>query len=519
MEEVNRNTAAFNRPTTPLNPPRLRQPKRKGWVWIPLTLAIGALVVVAGFLQSRAHRSNVKPPELPPARAMVSNNVPSPAELSRAFRDVIKNVKDAVVFINVVEAPASGDQPESPFGIPMPEGRRREGAGSGFIATEDGYILTNNHVIRNASNITVTLADGRRYDAKVVGKDVESDIAVVHIDASGLPVARLGNSDDVQQGDWVLALGSPFGLQQTITAGIISATGRELGASQFNRYLQTDAPINPGNSGGPLVDMEGEVIGINTLIVTGNQSFFGQSGNVGIGFAIASNAVRDVFGKLVSVGKVSRGYLGVLVEEVTEGRAHAAGVEPDSGVFVREVPDPGSPAGKAGIRAGDIITTFNDKKVKMPRELTDLVAATPVGSQARVELIRAGQTQTVTVELVERPADLTQLRRNPENDNDDDSTPAPQKSRLGVLASTVTPGVAAQLRLQTASGALVMDVNRGSAADAAGIRHGDVIHKVDRTEIKTSEDLVRVVSELKPGQYQFEVEHKGKLIYPLVKLE
>src|SRR5205085_169951 len=257
------------------------------------------------------------------------------------------------------------------FGLPKPRvPQQREGAGSGFIATEDGYILTNNHVIRNASKIDVTLPDGRRFKAEVIGKDPATDIAVIHINTSGLPVARLGNS--------------------------------------------------------------------------------------GIGFAIASNAVRDVFGKLVTSGRVSRGYLGVQVVPLTEARAHVAGLEPDSAVFVSGVPDSNSPAGRAGIRAGDIITTFNDKKVRAPRELTDLVAATPVGSKARIEFLRDGQPQTATVELVERPDDLTARQANPENDgdgNDDQPQGGQSQGRLGVFTQTITPELAAQLRLQTQTGA------------------------------------------------------------------
>src|SRR5689334_18949161 len=327
MEEVNRN-AAFGRPTTPLTVPAARRPRSKKWMIVGLTLLVAALVVTVGLLQARAHRGLGKPPELPPSLAAVSNNAPSPAELSRSFREVIKSVKDAVVFIDVKETVSQSDAPEGFFGLPLPKGpQQREGAGSGFIATEDGYILTNNHVIPNASDIEVTLADGRKFNAEVVGKDAATDIAVIHIKAGGLPVARLGNSDDVQQGDWVLALGNPFGLQQTITAGIISATGRELGASQYNKYIQTDAPINPGNSGGPLVSMQGEAIGINTLIYTGGQSFLGQAGNIGTGFAIAPNAVRDVFGKLVTSSKASRGYLGVQVGPLTEENARSTGLE------------------------------------------------------------------------------------------------------------------------------------------------------------------------------------------------
>jgi serine protease Do len=269
--------------------------------------------------------------------------------------------------------------------------------------------------------------------------------------------------------------------------------------------------------------MQGEVIGINTLIYTGGPSFLGQGGNIGIGFAIASNAVRDVFGKLVTSGKVSRGYLGVLVGPLTDAAAHAAGLEPGSAVFVSAVPDPNSPAGKAGIRAGDIITAFNGEKVRAPRELTDKVAATPVGSKARVDYIRDGQPQTSTVELVERPEESTARQVQPPDDDGDggdgDNPGRPQQGRLGVLTQTVTPELATQLKLQNPSGALVVQVAPYSPAAQAGIQHGDVIHKVDRTEVKSSEELAKTISGLQPGKYQVMIERKGRVAYVEITLE
>jgi serine protease Do len=514
MENV-QDEQRFGQPASyPYAPPPKK--RRNGlWVWLGITATVAAAVIIVAIIQANNHNFGRRIPELPTSRASATSEQPSPAELSRSFREVVKSVKDSVVFINVVERVDGSDGEDSPFGFPMPGApRRREGAGSGFIATDDGYILTNNHVVNNATKINVTLADGRKYKAEVIGKDVETDIAVIKIEERGLPVAVLGDSEKVQQGDWVLALGSPFGLQQTLTAGIVSATGRELRDSQFNHYIQTDASINPGNSGGPLVDMQGEVIGINTLILTGGDF---SRGNIGIGFAIASNEARNVFEKLVRTGKISRGYLGVLVEELDDAKANALNLEAGKGVFVREVPDADSPAGKAGLKSKDVITAFNGKAVKLPRELTDLVAATPVGASARVDLIRDGSAQTVTVELAERPATINARATRPDQGPDDDDAAA--QAGLGIKAQSITPDVAQRLKLKTASGALVVSVDPGGPAADAGIRHGDVIHRIHRTEVKSVEDLSQAVKSLGKGQFMVEVERNGQSSFLTLTLE
>jgi serine protease Do len=489
--------------------------RRNGlWVWLGV-LTVAALVVAVAIIQAGNHRNSRNVPELPPSHAAISTDQPSPVELSRSFREVVKSVKDAVVFINIVERVEGRSDDDSPFGLPLPgQPRRREGAGSGFIATQDGYILTNNHVVNNATKINVTLADGRKYKADVVGTDAETDIAVIKIEERGLPVAVLGDSEKVQQGDWVLALGSPFGLQQTLTAGIVSATGRELRDSQFNHYIQTDASINPGNSGGPLVDMQGEVIGINTLILTGGEF---NRGNIGIGFAIASNEARHVFDKLVRGGKISRGYLGVLVVELDTTKASALGLDADTGVFVSGVPDANSPAGKAGIKSRDVITSFNGKPVKMPRELTDMVASTPVGSSARVEFIREGKPQSVTVELAERPSNLNARATVPDQDQEEGG-PVTQVT-LGIKAQTVTPDMAERMKLKTSSGVLVVAVDPNSPAADAGVRHGDVIHRIHRSEVKSVEDLSQIVKSLGKGEFMLEVERGGEIQFLTVTFD
>jgi serine protease Do len=508
-----RNNPEFS--TQPRIPEPWKQRHGARGAWIAVTFIVAALVVTVAIIQGAYHRSSRNVPVLPEPRKVATTSSLAPAELSLSFREVAKAVKPAVVYINIVENAASESSPDI-FGLPGPSiPRRREGAGSGFIVTEDGYILTNNHVVGNANKINVTLADGRKLKAEVIATDPETDIAVIRIDASGLPVAVLGDSDQVEQGDWVLAIGSPFGLQLTLTAGIVSATGRELRESTYNHYIQTDASINPGNSGGPLVNMQGEVVGINTMILTGGPL---SQGNIGIGFAIASNTARDVFKQLVRGGKVSRGYLGVLVTDLDEAKAHAVGLDPNAGVFVGEVPDPNSPAGKAGIRPRDVITAFNGKSVKAARELTDTVAATSAGQTAKVDFIRDGHAQSVNVELVERPKNIN-ARVTP-SEGGGENGPV-QQGRLGIQGRTITPELAEQmkLKLNVARGVFVASVRPGSPAGDAGVQHGDVIHSVDRTQVTTVEELAQAVKSLAPGDYLLEVERTGRTVFLTVTIE
>lgn len=495
-----------------------KQRRGAGGAWIAITFIVAALVVTVAIIQGAYHRRSGNVPELPEPRKVVSTN-PSPAELSTSFREVAKAVKPAVVYINIVETASSDSGQPNFFGLPGPSApRKREGAGSGFIVTEDGYILTNNHVVGNANKISVTLADGRKLNARFVNSDPETDIAVIKIEAAGLPIAVLGDSDALEQGDWVLALGSPFGLQQTLTAGIVSATGRELRESQYNHYIQTDASINPGNSGGPLVNMQGEVVGINTMILTGGPL---SQGNIGIGFAIASNSARDIFKQLVRGGSVTRGYLGVLVKDLDEAKAHAVGLEPKTGVWVEDVPEPNSPARNAGIKAKDVITAFDGKPVKAARELTETVAATPVGQSARVDFIRDGRPQSVNVQLAERPKNLNARAIPSDGGDEEDQGGSSQQGRLGIQGKTITPELIEQtkLKLKNPSGVLVATVQPGSPAADAGLMHGDVIHGFDRTAVKSVEELTQAVKSAKPGDYLLEVERGGRTIFPTVTIE
>jgi len=324
----------------------------------------------------------------------------SPAELSKAFINVAKKVKPAVVHINIVggvKQSASLDDLDEMAPLVPPSGQSlapvqqqspyaRRGTGSGVIISPDGYILTNNHVAGGASQIRVRLYDGREFTARRIGTDSETDLALVKIEAQNLPYATLGDSSRLEQGEWVIALGSPFGLEQTMTAGIVSATGRQFGGT-YDNYIQTDASINPGNSGGPLLNMNGDVIGINTMI------YSRSGGSEGIGFSVPSNTAKTVHEQLLRYGRVSRGYLGVTLQD-----SQTAG----GGATVAELTN-GGPASKAGLRDGDQIVEFDGKSVKSTKQLTEIVAYTQVGKTVGLKFVRDGREQSASITLAERP--------------------------------------------------------------------------------------------------------------------
>jgi serine protease Do len=439
--------------------------------------------------------------------------LPSPQDLSRTFINVAKQIKPAVVNIDVVEKTkrASIRMPE---GFPQIPGfsdtpRRQKGTGSGVVISSDGYILTNNHVAGDAEQINVKLSDGREFKAKLVGKDNETDLAVVKIDAQNLSFARLGNSDSLEQGEWVIALGSPFGLQQTMTAGIVSATGRDLGAGagQFTNYIQTDASINPGNSGGPLVNMQGEVVGINTLI-------FSQTGtSAGIGFAIPSNLATKVYAQLIKSGKVTRAYLGVFLQPVSPSLARTVGYTGTDGAVVNDLTTD-SPAARAGLRSGDVIVEFEGKHVTSPKQLTEIVADTPVGKSSVVKYVRDGKVETATISLGERPP------KQGEDDQVNQSEPEEQGGKLGASVSNVTPELARQLKLKVLTGVVIQNVQADSPAADAGLQRGDVIHRMNRVPVTNRQDFFRAMSALKGEKdLTLQVETNGQLRFVSVTLE
>jgi serine protease Do len=354
--------------------------------------------------------------------------------------------------------------------MPQQQPHRMQGSGSGVIISPDGYILTNNHVVDGAQEVTVTMADKQVHKARVVGRDPKTDLAVLKIDAKeSLPVAPMGNSTDLKVGEWVVAIGNPFGLGHTVTAGIVSAKGRVIGAGPYDDFIQTDAPINPGNSGGPLFNMQGEMVGINTAIVASGQ---------GIGFAIPVDLAKPLIPQLVKTGEVTRGFLGVSIQSVTPELAQAMKLEERQGALVSEVMA-GSPAAKAGIRQGDVIIGFNGTTVEDSHDLPAAVAKTPVGEEVTMTLRRDGKTHKVPVTVGKLPSEKT---------SSEEPSQAAQ-SQWGVQLQEVTPQMARQHGLADESGVMVVGVQPGSPAERAGLRSGDIIREVNRQPVKSVQEV------------------------------
>jgi serine protease Do len=424
-------------------------------------------------------------------------------QFSAAFESVAAKVNPSVVPIFSEQVMKTQD-PMSQFfgddffrrffgnqGSPGQQKQTVRSLGSGVIVSKDGYILTNNHVVDGSDKLTVQLQDKKKYTAKVVGRDPQTDIAVIKINADNLPVASLGNSDNVKVGQWVLAIGNPFNLMHTVTAGIISAKGRSsMNLADYEDFIQTDASINPGNSGGALADLDGNVIGINTAIYSPN-----GAGNVGIGFSVPINMAKNVMNSLIANGKVSRGYLGLVPQDIDDNLAKALNLKTTDGSLVGDVSS-GGPADKAGIKRGDIITAFNGTKVTSSTQLRNLVAAAKVGSSAKVELLRDGKDKEVAVTLAERPKDLNASN----NENDEGGSDEEQSSqKLGLSVQSLTAELARQLKYEGDRGVLVSSVTPGSAAEDAGIRRGDLIKEVNRKEVASVQEFNKAVKSIGKG--------------------
>ncbi len=383
--------------------------------------------------------------------------------------------------------------------------------GSGFIIDPSGLVVTNNHVIEDADQITVTLNDGTTLPAKLVGRDEKTDLALLRIHPRApLPFARLGDSDKARVGDWVMAIGNPFGLGSTVTAGIVSARNRDINAGPYDDFIQTDAPINRGNSGGPLFDMDGNVIGINSAI------FSPSGGSVGIGFSIPSNMVRDVIDQLRKYGQTRRGWIGVRIQQVTPDIAEGLGLAGATGALVAEV-TPGGPAARAGIRNGDIVTGFDGKPVPDSRTLPRVVADTPVGKAVKVDILRNRKKQTVTVVLARLA--------------EDDGTPAPRKpaapakpkySRLGLSLGIIDGNLRAKYHLGAkVSGVVVTDVDPDSPAGTQNFRPGDVIVEVQNQKVHTPDDVMKRIADDERAGRKVElmlVNRAGNLTFVAVRL-
>jgi serine protease Do len=427
-------------------------------------------------------------PLIPAGPAFAKAAPPDFVELAKKLKPAVVNISTTKV---VGQQQPSRRQQANPFGndpfedffekffqdVPRRPFKQR-GQGSGFIIG-DGYIFTNNHVVSGADEITVKLSDGREFKGQVKGADEKLDLALIRIDTKEtLPFAPLGDSDALEVGEWVMAIGNPFGLAQTVTAGIISAKGRWIGSGPYDDFLQTDASINPGNSGGPLFNARGEVIGINAAIVAGGQ---------GIGFAIPINMAKAVLSQLKETGKVTRGWLGVSVQPVTPELAASFGMKGEKGALVADVVKE-SPAEKAGLKVGDIILEFDGKPIKDMHELPRIAAVTPVGKKAVVKVLRSGKTLEKTV-IIERMIDGGEPARQD----------AAVQAKLGIVVADLTKELAARLRTNETRGVVVMEVKPGSAADDAGISQGDIIRQINATPVNDSKEYAKIVSTLRKG--------------------
>jgi serine protease Do len=374
--------------------------------------------------------------------------------------------------------------PFKDFFGPFEEGPSKEfkqrSLGSGFIIDKEGFIVTNNHVVEGADQIKVRLANDKEYEATVVGRDPKTDLALIKIEgAKDLVPLPVGDSDTQAVGTWVVAIGSPFGLEQTVTAGIVSAKGRIIGSGPYDDFIQTDASINPGNSGGPLVNMNGEVIGINTAIVASGQ---------GIGFAIPINMAKDIIAQLKSKGEVTRGWMGVGIQDLTPELAEYYKVKGETGVLVTQIFE-GDPADKAGIKANDIITAVNGEPVTSSRELSRRIAALGVGQKAEITIMRDGREKTVTVETAKRQDEQTLASKETENDD-----------KLGLSLQSLEPEMAARLGYdETEKGVLVTGVEGGSKADKAGVQQGDLVKEINRKPVTGMDDFRKQLNKVKKG--------------------
>jgi serine protease Do len=416
-----------------------------------------------------------------------------------SFVGVVKQVYSAVVNINTtttVKAPAYPMPFPGPFGSPfddffdrffgqMPREFKQRSLGSGVVISDDGFIITNSHVVEKADQIRVSILGGQTFDAKVIGKDKSTDIALIRIESNKpLPFAALGNSDALEIGEWVLAMGNPVGLDHTVTAGIISAKGRSLGLGGLEDFLQTDASINPGNSGGPLVNLQGKVVGINTAILANAQ---------GIGFAIPINIVRTFLPQLKSKGHIIRGWLGVSIQEITPEIRDAMGLGDIKGALVADVVK-GSPADQAAIQRGDIVTEFQGKPIDRYARLPLIVSSTPPGTIARLKIVRDGRIHTIKVRVGTFPEESKEEAQEKEPSN------GRTGSVLGMTLAPLTPEFAKRYDIEAEKGLVVLNVEPGSEADFIGIAPGDVILEIDKKPINSLDALETILRSKKGGE-------------------
>jgi len=462
------------------------------------------------------------------ALAEDSKGIDTLRQLGKAFASIAEKDSPAVVSIKANQAITqtySGPFGDSPFDDEFfeqffgrqfrrqqpqqqqrqPQQRKiiRPVQGSGFIVSKEGYILTNNHVVEDADKIMVTLMDGRELQAKLIGADPSTEVAVIKIDANDLHALELADSDTIEVGEWVIAIGNPFGLSHTVTVGIVSAKGRSgLGLSTYEDFIQTDAAINPGNSGGPLIDLDGKVVGINTAIV-------GSSGNIGIGLAIPINMAKSIYDQLVQKGKVVRGFLGVTIQDITPDLAESFKLKDTKGVIVPDV-SPDSAAAKAGLKAGDIITAFDDKPVEKAAEFQRRVAMKKPGSEVEITVLRDDKKQTLTAKLEERPSD-EQIAAN--------TTKEQASEKLGVTVQNLTDDLAKQFGFVGQKGVLVTDVESDSPAAMAGIQPGSLIQEVNRKSVESVKEFKEAVgAAAKEGKVMLRVRYEKSSIFVVLTI-
>jgi len=464
------------------------------FAWPALALATALTVVGAvprlGFSRDGAIWSERAPGSAPVAMTQAP-----------AWVEIAKTVKPAVVNVSVKgERKAEGPAEEFMQRFGKSPKRQVRGLGSGFVINADGYVVTNNHVVDGATEIRVKFSDGRELLGKVVGRDDKTDLALVKVEATGLPVLPMGDSSKLEVGEPVMAIGNPFGLEQTVTTGIVSATGRSIGAGPYDDFIQTDASINPGNSGGPLVNARGEVIGVNTMIASES------GGSVGIGFAIPTNLVKPVVTQLAQNGRVVRGWLGVAIQPVTKDLATSFGLPGTAGALVGSVSD-NSPASRAGLKSGDVITRYDGKAIERWSDLPRAVAETTLSREVPVEVMRDGKKVTLTAKIAKLE----------EQDQRAEAATEKAATKLGLAGRSLTPELARQLGISETRGVLVAQVEEGGRAQSAGITTGDVIVEVDRQPVTGVEGLEQALKRHAPNTpVLLLVRREGQAIYVTV---
>jgi len=421
------------------------------------------------------------------APAAEDQSIATLRQMGKAFASIAEKASPAVVGVRATKTLRASSrqwlnrEPSSPFEDelfryffgPRSSPRDREeqepkqiAQGSGFIISSDGYILTNNHMVGEAETVTVQLVDGRKANAKIIGADPETDVAIVKIDESNLPCIELANSDALEVGEWVIAIGNPFGLSHTVTAGIVSAKGRsQIGIANYEDLIQTDAAINLGNSGGPLLNLDGKAVGMNTAII-------GPGGNVGIGLAIPSNMARNIYMQLKETGKVIRGYLGVAIDDVQPNMADFFGLDEAKGVLISQVTED-SAAEKAGLKRGDVVVELDGQVVDSANTFRNRVAMHKPGTRVEIVILRDGKRRTITATLDARPDDTSAAGEQPQ-----------VRARLGMTVQTLTDELAQRLGYEGLAGVVVTEVTPGSEADNEGIERGALVREVDREPVK-----------------------------------